>query len=167
MSEQTVDEIELTEADLQERSQKLDDLQEMFEEIAYVVEPKMACPECGGGGSIDAGSLGSICIRCMGAKVINQPFHEPMRQPDFAQLRAPITAYYNALADRALPAGHPHKKGLALPPASSVIFDKDMYNELFAQGKAEVKVLAANEIAKQLQAASGEDEDDEDIKPWT
>lgn len=161
-------ETELTEDDLRERSEKLSDLQGMYNDIAYVMDPKMPCPECGGGGAVDAGSLGSICVGCMGAKVINQPFYEPMKQPDWKQLRAPITAYFDALADRALPDGHDNKKGLALPPASSVTFDKEMYNELFAQGKAEVKVLATNETAKQLAAKNDDPEDDdEDMKPWT
>ena len=97
----------LTEGDLRERSQKLEDLQ------------------------------------------------EPMQQPPFAELRATITDYGDAL-----------RKGLTLPPASGV-FGKKQYNEIYAQGKAEARILVAHEEAKQLQAASTECEDDEDLKPWT
>lgn len=160
-------EIELTQGDLRERSEKLNELQDLFEELAYVTEAKMPCNECGGSGSVDAGSLGSVCVKCMGARVINQPFYEPMKQPPFKELRAPITAYGDALADRALPDGHPNKKGLALPPASSVVFGKEKYNELFAEGKTQAKALAQDAEAKQLQAAGTDCEEDEDLKPWT
>lgn len=148
-------ELALTQDDLRERSQKLHDLQEMFEEIAYIVEPKMPCNECAGSGNVDAGSLGSICVKCMGARVINRPFYEPMKQPDFAQLRSTITVYGDAL-----------EAGGELPPASSV-FGKDEYNELFAQGKAESRIFAANEEAKLLEAGGTNCEDPNDLKPWT
>lgn len=155
----------LTNDDLRERSEKLDEMQTMFEELAYIQEPKMPCNECAGAGSVDAGSLGNICVKCMGARVINRPFYEPLEQPPFAQLRATITKYGDALADRALAEGHGAKKGLELPPASSV-FGKKEYNELYTRGRSEVKVLEAHEAAKQLEAG-GADADDEDLKPWT
>ena len=150
---------ELTQDDLRERSEKLSDLQEMYTEIAYVAEPKMPCNECGGGGSVDAGSLGNICVKCMGAKVINQPFCEPFKQPPFKELRASITNYGNLLEARG------RGEHVQLPPASTV-FGKEQYNELFQQGKAEVRILAKHEEAKRLQSSNHEDEDDGDIKPW-
>jgi hypothetical protein len=158
MSEET--EIELTEHDLRERSEKLDNIQEMYEEMAFMSEPKMPCNECGGTGSVDAGSLGGICVKCMGARVINQPFYEPMKQPPFAELRASITNYGNLLKARS------EGENVQLPPASSV-FGKEQYNELYDQGRTEVRAIAANEQAKQLQAAGSDCEDDEDLKPWT
>ena len=145
--------VALTEDDLQKRSQKLDDIQEMFEELAYVSEPKMPCNECAGSGSVDAGSLGSICVKCMGARVINRPFYEPIKKPEFHKLRASITNYGDAL-----------REGRELPPVSSV-FGEDDYNELWAQGRAEVKILATHEAALQLEAG-GADAADEDLPPW-
>jgi hypothetical protein len=152
--------IELSQDELRERSEKLDEIQDMYTEMAFMQEPKMPCNECGGTGSVDAGSLGSVCVKCMGARVINQPFYEPMTQPDFAGFRKTITNYGNLLEARA--------KGeqVQLPPPSEV-FGKEDYNELFATGKAEVKAIAANEEAKQLQAGGDDPEDDEDMKPWT
>ena len=157
-SESTAIEV-ITHDDLRERSEKLDEIQEMYTEMAYMKDPKMPCNECGGTGSVDAGSLGSVCVKCMGARVINQPFYEPMEQPDFAGFRHTITNYGNLLTPKA--------KGeqVQLPPASEV-FGKEDYNELFAAGKVEVKLIATNEEAKQLQAGSDDPEDDADLKPW-
>ena len=127
---------ELTEDDLRERSQKLHETQELFEELAYMANPKMPCPECTGAGNVSGGSLGDICPRCMGVRVIDRPGSPKVDMPNFAQLRAGITAYGDALADRALPPvdGKPHRafKGLALPPASSVVTMKDL-DELHAK----------------------------------
>lgn len=110
----------LTEADIRERSQELHETQELWEEYAYIANPKMPCPECGGRGAVSGGSLGDICVRCEGARVLEQPGRQTVNMPPFAALRGAITAYGNALADRALPEGHLVKRGLALPPASTV-----------------------------------------------
>ena len=110
----------LTDEDLRVRSSALNDAQETWEEVAYMANPKMPCPECSGAGSISGGSLGDLCVRCMGQRVVEQPGRQTVTMPPFAQLRAAITAYGNALADRGLPAGHKGKRHLALPEASTV-----------------------------------------------
>ena len=42
----------LTEDDLRQRSQKLDETQELYEELAYLANPKMPCPECSNEGTL-------------------------------------------------------------------------------------------------------------------
>lgn len=121
----------LTEDDLRERSQELHDAQELWEDVVGTSTPKIACPECTGRGAVSGGSLGDICVRCLGKRVIDAPGAKPVEMPPFRQLREAITAYGNALADQALPEGHRAKKGLALPPASSVA----TMDELRALGK--------------------------------
>jgi hypothetical protein len=111
---------ELDEEDLRKRSAALDEAQTAWEELAYVSTAKAPCPECSGAGQIGGGTLGDICPRCLGQRVIDAPGSEPLEMPPFSHLRAAITAYGDALADRALPAGHRARKQLALPPASSV-----------------------------------------------
>lgn len=116
----------LTQEDLRQRSQALDEAQTTYEKIAYISVPKMPCPECGGQGSVDGGSLSNICLGCDGARVVERPDAEPFEMPPFKQLRASISAYGDALADRDIPAQlgdgrpHPGKRNLALPAASTV-----------------------------------------------
>lgn len=116
---------EIAEEDLRQRSQALDQAQETWEELAYLANPKMPCPECSGAGLVVGGSLGDLCVRCLGARVIEQPGSHPVELPPFAQLRAAISAYGDALADRALPPGadgssHKGKRHLLLPSPASV-----------------------------------------------
>lgn len=132
---------QLTEDDIRERSRALSDAQEFFEELAYLANPKMPCPECSGAGSVSGGSLGDICVRCMGTRVIEQPGSRRMEMPPFAQLRAAIGAYGDALADLALPAMHKGKRMLALPAASTVPTLESIL-ELQAQGTAKARQLA-------------------------
>jgi hypothetical protein len=110
----------LTDEDLRERSQALNEAEELYEEVAFLGVPKMPCPECAGAGQIVGGSLGDICPRCLGKRVIDRPSADPIERPPFAQLRARITAYGDAMADRALPDAHQGKRHLALPAASDV-----------------------------------------------
>ena len=110
----------LTEDDLRERSEALNEAQELYEELAFLKNPKMPCPDCGGSGSVYGGSLGDVCPRCGGARMLDQPGGEDLEMPDFRALRGAITAYGNALADQALPSGHQAKQNLLLPPADSV-----------------------------------------------
>jgi hypothetical protein len=146
----------LDEDDLRERSQKLDEAQELYEEIAYLANPKMPCPECSGAGSISSGSLGSSCPRCFGQRVVDRPDSEPIEMPPFKQLRASISTYGLALADRALPAmredgtPHPGKKNLGLPPVCTVPTLAEI-QALYDEGKVKAKALApAPEMAEQL-----------------
>lgn len=151
-SDQDQDEIlaSITEHDLRERSQALDQAQEVYEELAYMTNPKMPCPECSGAGQVAGGSLGDICVRCMGARVIEQPGAAKVEMPPFASLRAAITAYGDALADRALPEGRvvggdrhgqPIRRNLSLPPAATVPTLAQI-QALTAEGERRAKQLA-------------------------
>lgn len=136
---------ELTEDDLRARSQKLHETQELYEELAYLANPKMPCPECTGAGNVSGGSLGDICVRCMGSRVLDRPGSPVVEMPNFAQLRASITDYGNAVADRALPPGEdgkPHRafKGLALPAASKVVTMEEI-DKLYEHGQETAKKL--------------------------
>lgn len=106
----------LSENDIRERLQALEDAQTRWERLAHLETPKVACVECGGAGAIG----GEICVGCMGKRVVDAPDAEPFEAPDFAAIRRQITDYAAALDDRALPDGHRIKKNLALPPAASV-----------------------------------------------
>lgn len=130
----------LTEDDLRQRSQALHDAQETWEEVAYLANPKMPCPECSGAGSVAGGSLGDICVRCLGARVIEQPGRQNIDMPPFASLRAAISSYGDALADRELPDGHKGKRQLALPPAATVP-TLEQIQKLSADGLAKAKEL--------------------------
>lgn len=110
----------ISDEDLRVRSQALDDAQEAWEEVCYLANPKMPCPECTGAGQVSGGSLGNMCVRCMGARVIEQPGSTPVEMPPFAELRAAITQYGNAKADHELPPGHRARRNLALPPPTTV-----------------------------------------------
>lgn len=152
---------DLDDSDLQERSQALDDAQTMFEELAYLANPKMPCPECTGAGAISAGSLGDVCPRCLGRRVVDRPGTEPLKQPDFKQLRSAITAYGDAKADRLLEADHDGKRNLALPAPSSVPTMADI-EAIVADGKEFAKQLGgtspglvANELLSEPEKPKG------------
>jgi len=132
-------------AELDERARDLEDLQTEYEKISFLGTPKMPCPECAGGGSVDAGSLGNICLGCMGARVVDRPFTKPPKLPDFPALRAGISNYRNAL-----------EKGLALPPASSVVSEEEL-EELRTKGEGIVQQqLEATEEAKRLSSGDAD-----------
>jgi len=125
MPQDPLDEVEpattLTEDDIRERSASLDQTQELWEELSYMANPKMPCPECGGQGALAAGSLGNTCVRCMGSRVIEVPGGHTLEMPPFATMRQALGAYGDALALRQLPEGHKGRPQiLALPAASTV-----------------------------------------------
>lgn len=130
----------LTEDDLRQRSQALDNAQTMFEEYAWIATPKIPCNECGGSGMVIGGSLGDFCPTCGGSRVIESPGGHRIKMPPFAELRGAITAYGNALADRELPTGHRARRNLALPPASSVP-TLEQLNALSAEALTKVRQL--------------------------
>lgn len=110
----------LTDDDLRIRSQALHEAQETWEELQFVSTPKIPCRECGGAGQVAGGSFGAICVGCMGERMVAAPGATTFDMPDFSGMRKAITAFGNALADRALPDGHKGKQQLALPAASTV-----------------------------------------------
>jgi len=140
---------DLTDADLRDRSQALHEAQERWEKLAYVAVAKIPCPECGGAGSVGGGSFGDICVGCMGARVVTAPDAEDFEMPDFGGMRRAISAYGDALADRALPEGtvvggprhgQTIRRGLALPPASTVP-TVEAIRAIEEQAKAQLKQL--------------------------
>jgi hypothetical protein len=101
--------------EIRQRAQALDDAQSVWEQVRDQAMPKLLCPQCSGRGTIHAGSLGEHCDRCNGTRVVQdltKPFDFAM--PDFAALRAPISAYGDAHALRA------HGVRAALPAKSTV-----------------------------------------------
>lgn len=64
-----------------------DRVQSELEKVRYVGQSSMDCPECGGGGSVSAGSLGGICVSCEGSGVVDAPFAEPLDLPNMAAFR--------------------------------------------------------------------------------
>jgi hypothetical protein len=130
----------LTEEDLRERSQALHEAQETYEELAYLTNPKMPCPECGGAGSVHGGSLGDVCVNCGGARVVEAPGGRKVEMPPFAALRWAISTYGNALADHALPVGHRAKKYLELP-APTTVPTLEKIQKLQAEGLAQARQL--------------------------
>jgi hypothetical protein len=110
----------LTDDDLRCRAQALHEAQETWEELSFLATPKIPCRECGGSGQVHGGSFGDICVGCMGERMVAAPGAPAFHMPDFSGMRRAITAYGDALADRALPTGHKGKRYLALPAASTV-----------------------------------------------
>lgn len=144
ISQQEIDDIVagmLSDEDLRTRSESLDTAQEVWEEAAYLHNPKMPCPSCSGAGQVKGGSLGDICVQCMGARVLEQPGSVPLQMPPFAELRAAITKYGDARADRELPDGHKGKRNLSLPPAATVPTFSAIA-EIHSAGLARVRELA-------------------------
>lgn len=138
---------ELSDGELREISKSLNDYQDTYEKVVFLETPKMPCLECGGKGSAYGGVLGDYCAGCDNTGYVTQPGVEVPDGPDFIGMRAQLSAYGDALADRALPAHatchacqrgkdangdicsqcngtlrvpHPGKRGLALPPAQAI-----------------------------------------------
>ena len=149
LSAAEIDAAILTDEDLRQRSQKLDEAQERWENLVYLSTEKIPCPECGGSGRVGSGSFGDTCVACMGSRVQESPDSDGpgFEIPPFAQLRAQITEYGNALADRELPAGHLGKRNLALPAASTVP-TLEAITQLDTDARAKTRAL------KQLTAAA-------------
>ncbi len=151
---------DISQEDLRQRSEALDDAQEAWENFAYLSTRKIPCRECGGRGTTAAGSFGDIeCPLCHGKRVVEEPGQAPIEMPPFAQLREAITAYGSALADRHLPEGHKGKRYLALPAATTVP-TVDAIGELLKQGVTRVKQITAAPVdQKQIDAPAKRSED--------
>jgi hypothetical protein len=139
--------IVLNDEELRRRSQALHETQELYEELAFLKNPKMPCPECGGSGSVYGGSLGDVCPRCGGGRLLDQPSSEDFEMPDFRSMRAAITAYYDAMADGVLPTGHAGKRNLRLPPVESVPTLEEI-EELREAGKEKAKALKSADFSQ-------------------
>ncbi len=129
----------ISEDDLRLRSQKLNEAQELYEELSYLHNPKMPCPECSGSGAVYGGSLGNICVRCMGARVLDKPGFEPLVLPPFATLRRALTAYADGTPDPSL-----------VPTMADI-------EELLTKGKEQAKQLQGADPHKDLVLAEPEE----------
>ncbi|HZJ65924.1 MAG TPA: hypothetical protein VFD36_20595 [Kofleriaceae bacterium] len=136
----------LSDEDIRQRLQALEDAQNRWDRLRFAAVPKQPCDECGGRGMVGR----EVCVGCMGKRVVDAPDAEDFECPDFAAIRGQITAYAAALDDRALPDGHRIKKNLALPPASSVP-DMASIKALDDQAKARMSQL------RQIGAGAGPD----------
>jgi len=138
---------EIGEEDLRVRLQALDDAQSTWEELAYLANPKMPCPECSGGGYVASGSLGDVCVRCGGDRVIDQPGGAKVDLEQFKPMRVALAAYGEALDDRLFPddpdgarakSGLRSRRNLALP-APATVPTLEAIQKLQADGEARVQ----------------------------
>lgn len=127
---------------LDEIGEHLEEADDLWNKYAYLAVPKMSCPECGGTGQIAGGSLGSACPTCAGARVLDHPGAEKPDIPDFSGMRRALKNYSIALADQQLPAGHPGKRNLALPPASTLPRPEAIINAVRVIKEASKKLSA-------------------------
>lgn len=128
--------------DLDDRLRELDAAQTAWERIAYLKTVKMPCPECGGAGSLYAGSLGGTCPTCFGARMVDHPAAEDFDIPDFREMRLQLSAAAQA-RDQRLGLRAPGEARLLLPDAASL------------PTRADLQALAeqAREVARGLPAA--------------
>lgn len=130
--------------DIRQLSEALNDAQESWEETAYLANPKMPCPECGGSGSVGGGIFDSTCVRCMGERVLDVPGSTPPEgMPDFKKLRASISAYGDALAL----ASHPNAELRRQLPAATTLPTLDQLRELKQRAISTARQLTAGGIA--------------------
>lgn len=79
----------MTEQEEQELAAALDEAEDVAYKLEYLTTQKMPCPECGGSGSMGAGSLGNIpCLGCNGARFVDHPSsHGAPAHPAVARIR--------------------------------------------------------------------------------
>ncbi len=111
-------------------AQALEDAQTLWEDVAFIANAKMPCPECGGAGNVSNGSLGGFCVRCDGARVVDHPSAEPLTMPPFAALRlrlssgnpptheeiAALVTQAKAISRQLAPVSNPNLLPAAQPP---------------------------------------------------
>jgi hypothetical protein len=65
---------ELSEEELAELAEAIDEAEDLAYKTEYLSAAKMPCPECGGSGTMAAGSLGGApCLNCNGARFVDHP----------------------------------------------------------------------------------------------
>ena len=166
---------EYTQEELDEAVREMVEAQDEWDEIAYMVTPKMPCPECGGQGAIDSGSLGAICVRCNGARVVDHPAAERIELPDFAAMKKLTRA-----ADRWMLSSKSSEEDRerlklpppgAAPPIPTVDYIKGLRKEAAAKAKAlpapaPVALPPAEPVRKAIPASLGHwsDEDLDELE---
>lgn len=148
----------ISEEEIRKRAENLDAAQSLWERARDRSIAKIPCPECTGNGQVYGGALGDHCPTCHGTRVVADDLAEaPFEMPPFAELRAGLTAYGDALTWRrvGLPSGltSPDAKPdaverfkrekMTLPPASTVPTPEQI-EALTATGKAKLRELAAS-----------------------
>lgn len=92
-AEEMYDDVELSQGEFDELAREVEDTNVQYEKLRHLATPKMACMECGGNGTLAGGSFGAMeCPSCNGARVVDHPAAEPMDIPDFAGMRAALSA---------------------------------------------------------------------------
>jgi hypothetical protein len=94
-------------------AQAIEEASEAYEQVVFLAAPKVPCHECGGSGSTPNGSLGSLCLTCMGKRWLPAPGANravaALDLPDVPGMRAQIRAAGDAL-----------REGRALPPIPTI-----------------------------------------------
>lgn len=108
--------------DLRALAEQLEEAEDLSNKMDYMDVAKMPCPECGGSGQLDAGSLGGQCPGCFGARFVDQPFSEPRNsfKPQLAALRHNFTAYCHALDAHRVDPELPAPDAELLPTTSEI-----------------------------------------------
>ncbi|MCJ7796847.1 MAG: hypothetical protein MUQ56_08790 [Thermoleophilia bacterium] len=92
-----IDEEPMTEKEVQELSDALEEANDIAYKLEYLTSQKMPCPKCGGSGSMGAGSLGNIpCLGCNGARYVDHPsMHGAEPHPAVAKIRGWTQTFRN------------------------------------------------------------------------
>ncbi len=105
----------VTSDQISEAAEALEAAEDFWASVVQMATPTVQCPDCGGGGHMAAGSLGTMqCPRCNGTRVIDHPLADEMvtlELPDFQGQRRQLVASRTAWRDRQ----QALKEGLALP----------------------------------------------------
>lgn len=128
--------------DIDERLRDLNEAQTLWERVVYLKTMKMPCPECGGAGSLYAGSLGGTCPTCFGARMVDHPAAEEIEVPNFVDMRRALSGAA-AARDQRLGLRSKDEMRLSLPDPASL------------PSRDAIKALAdqAREIARGLPAS--------------
>lgn len=147
----------ISEEEIRKRAENLDAAQSLWERARDRAIAKIPCPECTGNGQVYGGALGDHCPTCHGTRVVADDLAEvPFEMPPFAELRAGLTKYGDALTwiRHGLPSGLTapgadpaaverfRREKMTLPPASTVP-TADAIEALTATGKAKLKEITA------------------------
>lgn len=156
----------ITEEEIRKRAEGLDAAQTLWERARDRAIAKIPCPECTGNGQVYGGALGDHCPTCHGARVVPDDLAEaPFEMPPFAELRAGLTKYGDALTwiHHGLPSGLTaagadpaaverfRREKMTLPPASTVPTMAQI-EDLTTTGKAKLKAITAAAPAPALPA---------------
>ena len=87
----------ITDADIARAAEALNETEDLWAKLASMADPTVACPECGGSGTLaGGGSLGEIpCPTCDGERVVEHPAADAigkLAQPAFEPVRRRLLA---------------------------------------------------------------------------